>query len=204
MSMADLKNETQFIQQAQSGDLDSFNALVLHYQNYIYSITYRIMGEGDGAADMAQEAFITAYRKLAQFRGGNFKAWLARIATNTCYDELRKQQRRPADYLEELSGSERPDGPPVATHEPSPESAAQTSELNQAIQDCITALKPAQRIVLVMVDIQGMSYDEVAAQAGIALGTVKSRLSRARVSVQRCLQSVQELLPDQYRLKDND
>lgn len=204
MSMAEMINESEFIQQAQAGNLDSFNALVLHYQNYIYTISYRIMGEGEGAADMAQEAFITAYRKLDQFRGGSFKAWLARIATNTCYDELRKQQRRPADYLEEMAGSDRPDGPPLPAHEPSPESAAQTSELNQAIQDCITALKPAQRLVLVLVDVQGLSYDEVAAQAGVALGTVKSRLSRARVNVQRCLQQVQELLPEQYRLTDND
>jgi RNA polymerase sigma-70 factor (ECF subfamily) len=128
-------DENQLIAKSKRGDVESFNVLVLRYQDYIYSITYRIMGESDGAADSAQETFLTAYRKLTSFRGGNFKAWLARIATNTCYDELRKQKRRPQDYLEEMPGSEMYDEPPVAADAPNPEQEAQRADLNRALQE---------------------------------------------------------------------
>ncbi|MCA9912479.1 MAG: RNA polymerase subunit sigma-24, partial [Anaerolineae bacterium] len=91
--MPEQPSDDILIEQAKRGELESFNLLVLRYQDYCYSITYRIMGEPDGAADAAQDAFLTAYRKIRLFRSGNFKAWLARIATNTCYDELRKRKR---------------------------------------------------------------------------------------------------------------
>ncbi|MDQ7027018.1 MAG: sigma-70 family RNA polymerase sigma factor [Anaerolineae bacterium] len=197
-----LSDENQLIAKAKRGDVEAFNMLVLRYQNYIYSITYRIMGEADGAADSAQDTFLTAYRKLTSFRGGNFKAWLARIATNTCYDELRKQKRRPQDYLEEMPGSDMYDEPPVAADIPNPEQEAQRADLNRALQDCINGLSTDQRMVLVLSDVQGFSYQEVAAQVGAELGTVKSRLSRARLAMRRCLQAVEELLPSEYRLSE--
>jgi RNA polymerase sigma factor (sigma-70 family) len=195
-------DENQLIAKSKRGDVDSFNALVLRYQDYIYSIAYRIMGEADGAADVAQDTFLTAYRKLTSFRGGNFKAWLARIATNACYDELRKQKRRPQDYLEEMPGSEMYDEPPIAADAPNPEQEAQRADLNRALQDCIGGLSPDQRMVLVLCDVQSMSYQEVADSLGAELGTVKSRLSRARLAMRRCLQAVQELLPDEFRLTE--
>jgi RNA polymerase sigma factor (sigma-70 family) len=195
-------DENQLIAKSKRGDVDSFNALVLRYQDYIYSIAYRIMGEADGAADVAQDTFLTAYRKLTSFRGGNFKAWLARIATNACYDELRKQKRRPQDYLEEMPGSEMYDEPPIAADAPNPEQEAQRADLNRALQDCIGGLSTDQRMVLVLCDVQSMSYQEVADNLGAELGTVKSRLSRARLAMRRCLQAVQELLPDEFRLTE--
>jgi RNA polymerase sigma-70 factor (ECF subfamily) len=195
-------DENQLIAKSKRGDVDSFNMLVLRYQDYIYSIAYRIMGEADGAADVAQDTFLTAYRKLTSFRGGNFKAWLARIATNACYDELRKQKRRPQDYLEEMPGSEMYDEPPIAADAPNPEQEAQRADLNRALQDCIGGLSPDQRMVLVLCDVQSMSYQEVADSLGAELGTVKSRLSRARLAMRRCLQAVQELLPDEFRLTE--
>ena len=195
-------DENQLIAKSKRGDVESFNVLVLRYQDYIYSVTYRIMGEADGAADAAQETFLTAYRKLTSFRGGNFKAWLARIATNACYDELRKQKRRPQDYLEEMPGSEMYDEPPVAADAPNPEQEAQRADLNRALQECISGLSTDQRMVLVLSDVEGMSYQEVADSVGAELGTVKSRLSRARLAMRRCLQSVQELLPGEYRLTE--
>jgi RNA polymerase sigma factor (sigma-70 family) len=195
-------DENQLIAKSKRGDVDSFNALVLRYQDYIYSIAYRIMGEADGAADVAQDTFLTAYRKLTSFRGGNFKAWLARIATNACYDELRKQKRRPQDYLEEMPGSEMYDEPPIAADAPNPEQEAQRADLNRALQDCIGGLSTDQRMVLVLCDVQSMSYQEVADSLGAELGTVKSRLSRARLAMRRCLQAVQELLPDEFRLTE--
>ena len=118
--MLDSENRIDnFIAQAQDGDIDSFNALVLQFQDYIFSIAYRIMGDSESASDAAQDAFLAAYRRLDTFRGGNFKGWLARIVTNTCYDELRKRKRRPQDYLEELPGSDMYDEPLVPADSPS-------------------------------------------------------------------------------------
>lgn len=198
------ENEPQLIRQAQHGDLDAFNALVLHYQDHAYTVAYRIMGDPASAADATQEAFITAFRRLDTYRGGSFKAWLLRIVTNTCYDELRRRKRRPATSIDDLPGAELDDGPALPDDAPTPEQVAQQSELNQAIQDCINSLGEAQRIILVLCDIEELSYQEVAGIAGVKVGTVKSRLSRARVSVRDCLQTFQELLPAAFRLNSTD
>lgn len=198
------ENEPQLIRQAQHGDLDAFNALVLHYQDRAYTVAYRIMSDPASAADATQEAFITAFRRLDTYRGGSFKAWLLRIVTNTCYDELRRRKRRPATSIDDLPGAELDDGPALPDDAPTPEQVAQQSELNQAIQDCINSLGEAQRIILVLCDIEELSYQEVAGIAGVKVGTVKSRLSRARVSVRDCLQTFQELLPAAFRLNSTD
>lgn len=197
-------DDQTLIQRALDADLEAFNLLVLRYQNRVYTVAYRIMGDGDSAADAAQDAFLTAYRKLASYRGGSFEGWLTRIVSNLCYDELRRRQRRPADYIEEMPGSEYDDGPPLPADAPTPEQVAQQNDLERALQDCIMGLKDDQRMVLVLSDVQGMSYQEVADNLDINLGTVKSRLSRARLAVRRCLQAVQELLPAEYRLLSDD
>jgi RNA polymerase sigma-70 factor (ECF subfamily) len=197
-------NEAQLIRQAQRGDLDAFNTLVLHYQDRAYTVAYRIMNDSASAADAAQESFITAFRRLDTYRGGSFRAWLLRIVTNTCYDELRRRKRRPATSIDDLPGAELDDGPPLPDNSPTPEQMVQQSELNRAIQDCIDSLGEAQRIILVLSDIEELSYQEVAEMAGVKVGTVKSRLSRARVSVRDCLQTFQELLPAAFRLNTTD
>lgn len=201
MSMADTQSDEQaLIERARGGHLEAFNTLVLRYQDAVYTIAYRIMGEPASAADAAQETFITAYRRLETHQGGSFRAWLSRIATNTCYDILRYHKRRPATALDDLVGEDYDDGPPIPDPGSTPEQAVQSSELRRAIQQCIEALKPDQRVTLVMADVEGYSYQEIAQTAGVQLGTVKSRLSRARASVRDCLQGYQELLPSQYRL----
>ena len=144
--MADtLSNETNLIEQAKAGDVDAFNTLVLHYQDQIYTVAYRMMRDPAAAADIAQDAFLTAYRKLHTYRGGSFIGWLARITTNRCYDELRRQQRRPTDYIDELPGHDADDGPPLPAETPTPEQSTLQSELHQAVQDCIMALKEIGR-----------------------------------------------------------
>jgi RNA polymerase sigma-70 factor (ECF subfamily) len=203
-SPAELHDELTLIGQAQRGSLDAFNTLVLRYQDRVFTLAYRIMGDEASAADIAQEAFITAYRRLETYRGGSFRAWLLRITTNTCYDELRRRKRRPAESLEDLPGAEQDDGPALPDHSPTPEQAFQQSELSRMIQQCIEGLGEAQRLILVLSDIEGLSYQEVADLAHIKVGTVKSRLSRARVSVRDCLQAFQELLPATYRLNTTD
>lgn len=196
--------ELGLIETAQSGDLDAFNALVLRYQDAVYGVALRIMGDPHRAADAAQEAFITAYRRLETFRGGNFKSWILRIATNQCYDELRRLKRRPATSMQDLPDADSDDGPALPDDADTPEEAMQQRELNRAIAQCIEGLGDDQRAVLVLSDVEGMSYQEVAEITGANLGTIKSRLSRARAAVRDCLQSVQELLPSAFRLSTNE
>lgn len=197
---ADPEDEQAHIRMAQRGDVNAFNALVLQHQDGVYTLAYRIMGEPASAADATQDAFFTAYRRLDTYRGGSFHAWLLRIATNACYDELRRRKRRPATSLEDLPDADSDDGPALPAQTDTPEQVVQQLELNTAIQNCINGLGDDQRIVLVMSDVQGMSYQEIAESLDVQIGTVKSRLSRARLGVRRCLQAVQELLPAEYRL----
>jgi RNA polymerase sigma-70 factor (ECF subfamily) len=196
-----LMDEAALIELARQGDVNAYNTLVLHYQDQAFAVAYRIMGDPDSAADATQEAFISAYKAMRGFRGSSFKAWLLRILTNACYDELRRRKRRPSSSLEALYvEDEIPDSPTLATHAENPESYAQRRDLQAAIMDCLQALSEDQRAVAVLSDIEGFSYDEIAQATGAALGTVKSRLSRARSSLRDCLQGFGELLPAEYRL----
>lgn len=193
-------SEMAWINAAQAGEIEAFNALVLRYQDMAFTIAYRMMGDSQRAADATQDAFLTAYRRLETYMGGNFKAWLMKIVTNTCYDALRYEKRRPATHLDDLTPDGIDDDPPIPDPTPTPEQHLQASELQQAIQQCIDALNDDQRLVLVMSDVEGYPYQDIADHLNTQLGTVKSRLSRARASVRQCLQAVRELLPDEYRL----
>lgn len=193
------ENEPALIEAARAGSLDAFNALVTAYQDRVYTLAYRIMGDGAAAADLAQDAFITAYRKLSTYRGGNFRSWLMRITANTCYDALRSNKRHPATSLEDLA-TDSDDEYPLPDDAPTPEQAAERKEIARAIQGCISGLSPDQRIVLVLSDIEGMDYQAIADEVNAALGTVKSRISRARAAMRDCLSAFRELLPANYRL----
>lgn len=190
--------ESALISAAQSGNLDAFNSLVLDYQDQVYSLAYRILGDPAGADDITQETFVSAYQKIHQFKGGNFRAWLLRIATNACYDELRRHKRRPTDSIDDDDYDIEADGRMTSTSE-SPESYTQRNELKTAIEECFEQLSDTYRLVAVMVDVQDYSYDEIADFANISLGTVKSRISRARASLRDCLKDKGELLPTLYR-----
>src|SRR5450631_813896 len=194
-------DELALIQEAQQGKVDSFNTLVLAYQTSAYNLAYRLMDDPHAAADATQEAFISAYHHLGQFRGGSFKSWLLRIVTNACYDERRHRKRRPADSLESLSGDSEAE-PRLASQADNPEQIAQQNALNRVIQDCLEGLSDQQRLIAVLADVQGYDYQEVAEIAQVKLGTVKSRLSRARQQLRECLQQAGELLPSVYRLHD--
>lgn len=196
-------DEPALIDAAQRGELDAFNRLVLQYQDLAFSVAMRVMGEEAAAADATQEAFISAYRSLAGYRGGSFRSWLLRIVTNSCYDELRRRKRRPAVSLEALVEDTEIEGS-VGTSDPAenPEVAAQRHELIDAIQDCLTGLPPEFRIVAVLVDVQGLDYEEAAQSIGKPLGTVKSRLARARAKLRDCLKAYGELLPAEFRLQN--
>jgi RNA polymerase sigma-70 factor (ECF subfamily) len=196
-------DESILIQSAKRGDVEAFNRLVLLYQDMAYTVAYRIMGESQAADDATQEAFISAYRKLYQFQGSRFKPWLIRIVTNACYDELRRRQRHPASSLEAFHETASCPDPHLFSQTENPEHVAQSNELNRAIQACISALPDSQRVIAVLSDVEGYTYQEIAEITGLALGTVKSRLSRARTRLRDCLQMVRELLPVEYRLMDD-
>ena len=197
-------DETALIHSAQNGDLDSFNTLILHYQDSVFHTALRILGDEDLAQDAAQEAFISAFRSISTFRGGSFKAWLMRTVTNACYDELRRQKRRPTTPLEpETSDGEEMDSPKwLADPNMTPAERSEADELEHAVQQCLDALPMEFRTVVVMADIQGMDYSEVATASKVPLGTIKSRLARARLRLRECLRGFEELLPSSYRLQE--
>jgi len=194
-------DETRTIQEARQGSLAAFNQLVMAYQGTAYNVAYRIFGDGEAAADACQDAFLKAYRAIAQYRGGSFKSWLLRIVTNTCYDQLRYKSRRPANSLEEMTENPSPDSVKLVNGSERPEDRVVRDELSDLIQMGISHLPEDQRIVLVLSDVQGFAYQEIAEIIGQPLGTVKSRLSRGRRKLRDFLQQ-QELLPSQYRLND--
>jgi len=192
-------DEVSLIQQAKGGDVTAYNTLVLHYQDSVYNVAYRIMGEPGAAADATQEAFISAYKALGRFRGGSFKAWLMRIVTNACYDELRRRKRRPQSSLDEIVEFHESSPLLVSKDSPGPEERQVQAELMQAIMDCLGTLPEKQRTAAVLCDVEGYDYEEISTIMSTSLGTVKSRLSRARAKLRDCLQGVAELLPAQYR-----
>ena len=197
-------NEEALIHDAQAGNLDAFNALVLHYQDSVFNTALRILGDEDLASDATQEAFLSAFRSITSFRGGSFKAWLMRTVTNACYDELRRQKRRPSVPLEpESEDGEEIDSPRwLADPNMSPEQKAEADEVEHAIQHCLNNLPLEFKTVVVMADIQGMDYSEVAIAVHVPLGTIKSRLARARLRLRECLRGFSELLPAAFRLEE--
>jgi len=194
----DLKEQ---IKKSLQGDLDSFNQIVLSYQNLVYNQAYRIIGEPDAAQDAVQETFISAYKKLHTYRGGSFKSWLLRIVSNACYDEFRRRKRQPVTplYPENNNGNELENVSWLEDSEEKPEDFLLRNELSQAIQTCLDKLEFEFRTIVVLVDLQGMDYKTAAKVIDRPLGTVKSRLARARKSLKDCLKGFRELLPVEFR-----
>jgi len=197
-------DEPTLIQEAQHGDLNAFNSLVLAYQDAVYNTALRILGDEDLAADASQDAFISAFRAINSYRGGSFKAWLLRTVTNACYDELRRKKRRPTTPLEpETDDGEEVESPRwLADPSGTPEDELEKEELEHAIQHCLDALPAEFRTVVVLADVQGLDYTEVARASRVPLGTIKSRLARARLRLRECLQAFGELLPSMFRLEE--
>lgn len=198
-------DEADLIHSAQHGDLDAFNRLVLAYQDMAFNLACRLLNDDDAAEDATQVGFLNAYRSLGSYRGGSFRAWVMRMVTNTCYDELRRRKRRPTTPLEPYDSEEDEEieSPSwLADDAPTPEQEMDQAELDTAVQHCLDGLPEDFRAVVVMVDIEGMDYMEVAEVIGKPLGTVKSRLARARLKLRRCLQQFWELLPARFRLEE--
>jgi len=202
-TVTDTWDEATLVADAQRGNLDAFNALILHYQTRVFNLAYHLMQDPASADDATQQAFISAYRSLDKFRGGSFRAWLLRIVANACYDEMRRRKRRPAVSWDDFGDMAEEANPHLVDHAESPEQAVQCDELRDLLERTLAKLPQEQRLVLVLVDRMGFSYAEVAQTMKIRLGTVKSRLSRARRRMQTLLQAEAELLPARYRLNDS-
>ncbi len=195
-------NEEVLISAARDGDVDAFNRLVVEYQQLAYNVAYRILGNEEQAADATQDAFLRGYAALYQFRGGSFKAWLLRIVTNCYYDLLRVKQRHPTTPIDDLVEDDE-HSRLVEDSTELPDESLERQELAALIQEGIATLPDDQRIVVVLSDIEGLSYDEIAAITSVSLGTVKSRLSRARAKLRDYLLERRELLPGRFRLSSN-
>ena len=185
-------DEAEFIARARQGDLDAFNHVVEQYQRSVYNLCLRMLSSPQAAEDATQEAFISAYRAIGSYRGGSFRSWLFRIATNACYDELRRRRSRPAISLDEPRG---PEELPIdlPQNSPSLEEHAQRLELAGYLQEALGALLADQRLAVVLCDVQGFDYSEIAQITGVSLGTVKSRIARARARLRELLSTHREL-----------
>jgi RNA polymerase sigma-70 factor (ECF subfamily) len=194
-----MQHEEQLISAAQHGDVEAFNQLVRLYERRVYNLCYRMLGDGEAAADVSQEVFIAAYRHLPRFRGTQFRAWLLRIAANACYDVLRSRKRRAAISLDAARepDDQRPGFDLPDTGE-SPDAVVLRRELGSFLMQSLAQLPEEQRIVVVLSDIEGLAYEEIAQATGMQLGTVKSRLSRARARLRDILRTA-DLLPARYR-----
>jgi RNA polymerase sigma-70 factor (ECF subfamily) len=195
-------DESYLIDRSQRGDLSAFNALVECYQRQVYNLCLRLLASAEAAEDATQEAFIAAYRRIDSFRGGSFRAWLLRIAANASYDELRRQRRRPAASLEAAMAT----GGAAEAPSPAagPEDEALRLELGAHLQEGLATLPPDQRLAVILRDVQGLSYEEVAEVMRSSVGTVKSRIARGRTRMREYLMAKRELLPRPMRLKDEE
>jgi RNA polymerase sigma-70 factor (ECF subfamily) len=181
-------DEIALVQSARAGDLDAFNRLVLAYQDMAFNIAMRMLSDGDAAQDITQTAFLSAYRSLNSFRGGSFKAWVMRMVTNACYDELRRHQRHPTTPLEPVDDDDETIESPawMAGDGPSPEEEMERRELDRAVQRCLQGLDDEFRAVVVMIDLQGMDYLEVSQALNKPLGTIKSWRARGSNCAAAC------------------
>lgn len=195
--------DNKLVAAAQKGDLTAFNQLVALYEGRVYNLTLRMLGESAAAEDATQDSFLQAYRALSQYRGGSFRSWLLRIATNICYDRLRSRKRHPTDSLNRLQEeAEEMGGSSLALLEDPQgdlEETALRRELARDLALALQSLPEEQRVVVVLSDVQGLSYEEIASITGVSLGTVKSRISRGRLKIREFIQKNKELLPPHLR-----
>jgi RNA polymerase sigma-70 factor (ECF subfamily) len=182
--------DVALIGQAVRGELAAFNQLVVRHQDHLFGLVYRLVPDRDQAADVVQEAFLSAYRNLASFRGGNVRSWLGRIAVNAAMDLQRARRRRPSQPYPELEDEswQPPAGPEVE-----PERKAIAGEQSRVLYAALAAIPPDQRNSIVLYDVEGYDYGEIARIMGVSVGTVKSRIHRGRVALRAALEPAREL-----------
>ncbi len=200
-------DEEQLIARSQHGDVEAFNQLILRYQQATYGVVYRMLGNREAAADVTQDSMLAAFRAIGSFRGdSSFRAWLLRIASNMACDHWRRSQRHPASSLDELSDEDEPHSVAElaalveAGHASNPEEFLLNQELQELIQRGLQELPLEQRVAVILCDIEGHSYEEIAQTTWSTIGTVRSRIARGRARLRKYLYQYKELLPRDYRL----
>ena len=178
------------VERARGGELDAFNDLVVCYQDQLFGLVVRMVPDRDQASDCVQEAFFAAYRNLAGFRGGSVKSWLYRIAINAAMDIQRARKRRPVQPYPELDDES---WQPPAGKDADPVTTALTTERHRAINEALSTITDDQRAAIVLFDVEGFDYAEIAEMTGVSLGTVKSRIHRGRLGLRDRLAGRMEL-----------
>ena len=178
------------LERARGGDLDAFNDLVVLYQDQLFALVVRMVPDRDQASDCVQEAFFSAYRNLTSFRGGSVKSWLNRICVNAAMDTQRARKRRPVQPYPEFDDES---WQPPAGAEADPERTAMLSERTRALSAALAGITDDQRSAIVLYDIEGYDYAEIAEMTGVSLGTVKSRIHRGRLALRDLLGDRMEL-----------
>jgi RNA polymerase sigma-70 factor (ECF subfamily) len=178
------------IERARGGDLAAFNDLVILYQDQLFALVVRMVPDRDQASDAVQEAFFSAFRNLAAFRGGSVKSWLNRICVNAAMDTQRARKRRPVQPYPELEDES---WQPPTGEDADPERTAVLGERTRLLGEAMTRITPDQRAAIVLYDVEGYDYGEIAAMTGVSLGTVKSRIHRGRIALRAVLEDRMEL-----------
>jgi RNA polymerase sigma-70 factor, ECF subfamily len=187
---ATARRDEILVARALEGDLAAFNQLVEAYQDLCHSLVARLVPDPDQASDAVQEAFFSAYRNLRSYRGPSFRGWLTRIAVNAAMDLQRARKRRPASPYPELEDDS---WQPPAGPEADPEAIATASERGRVLAAALRAIAADQRTAIVLYDVEGYDYGEIAALTGVSLGTVKSRIHRGRLALRAILAERMEL-----------
>lgn len=199
-------NESKLIMRAIQGNLDAFNQLVVIYQTAVYNTAFRIMNDSEAADDIAQTAFISAWQHMGSFKGDSFKPWILRITINACYDEIRRLRRHPSTPLEPVSEENEENEDAVWLTDPSlqPDELSLQKDTMATVADCMGSLPEEYRIVLQLIDVHEFNYQDAADMINKPLGTIKSRLLRARLRMRSCLESKGELYHSQNRTDNKD
>lgn len=194
------ESEKSLLKKAKSGDVEAFEKLIEEHQGKVFNIAYRMIGNFDDAHDMAQEVFIRVYRSLATFKEqASFSTWIYRITKNVCLDELRKRKNKNILYIDEdIKLDEGDISRQLESQDETPEIQLERKELKSTIKKAIDALQHDHRLVVILRDIQGFSYEEISKILDCPEGTVKSRINRARKSLRDILKSNGELLAPQF------
>ena len=174
------RRDLVLLEQAREGSLEAFNGLVECYQDHLFALVARMVPDRDQAADAVQEAFFSAFRNLRSFRGGSVRSWLSRIAINAAMDQQRLKKRRPSQPYPELEDES---WQPPAGPEADPERTAMEAERSSVLRSALSAITADQRHAIVLFDIEGYDYQEIADLTGVSLGTVKSRIHRGRLAL---------------------
>lgn len=207
MAEPEREDELLLINLSQKGDVNAFNQLVLKYQRATYNVVLRMLGDRDAAADVTQDTFIAAFRAIQSFRGGpSFRAWLLRIASNQACDYWRRDNRHPQDSLDAILDDDEPHDSGLLNalvtrdQASNPEEFLLNHELQELLQKGIQELPLDQRVAVILCDVQGLTYEEIATSTQTNLGTVRSRIARGRKRLRDYLYKHRELLPGSYRL----